>query len=269
MTQDDRRDRRRNPRHELVLKVEYEPTSGLPADYLTDLGEDGLFLCTSEPFEPGQSITFSLSFPGLLAPIPARGVVRWRSGPTEDQPDAPCGVGVQFTYDGPDHRTAIRAVLAALRGEPAPAKAAPVRFRVLLVEDNEFAHKLFHHAVKRFHAEWGGDTILEIVSAKDGLEALELLDRGPIDLALVDFFLPAMNGGDLIRKMRSDTRWAQVPVLVISVGGIGVREDAIAAGADLYLDKPVLLKQLLTTLHALLAARAEAQPAAVSEESYR
>jgi len=47
-------------------------------------------------------------------------------------------------------------------------------------------------------------------------------------------------------------RTKDTPVLVISVGGEGVRENVMRTGADLYLDKPVLLKQLLTTLQLLL-----------------
>ena len=42
---------------------------------------------------------------------------------------------------------------------------------------------------------------------------------------------------------------------MVSVGGGSVRKEALAAGADLYLDKPVLLKQLLATLRLLLSKR--------------
>jgi CheY-like chemotaxis protein len=132
---------------------------------------------------------------------------------------------------------------------------------VLLVEDNDFAQKLFRHAVKRFHYEWRDGGSLQVIGAGDGLDALKLLEQTPIDLAIVDFFLPSLGGAELIRRMRGDPRWAHVPVLVISVGGDGVREEALAAGADLYLDKPVLLKQLLTTLHLLIGAPHEATAA--------
>jgi CheY-like chemotaxis protein len=106
--------------------------------------------------------------------------------------------------------------------------------------------------VKRFHCGFGDGGALEVVSARDGREALALASAEPVHLAIVDYFLPVMNGDELIRRLRSDPRFAGTPILVISVGGVGVREQSLAAGADLYLDKPVLLKQLLTTLQALL-----------------
>ena len=53
-------------------------------------------------------------------------------------------------------------------------------------------------------------------------------------------------------------RYARTPIVVISAGGDGVREDALDAGADLYVDKPVLLKSLLDTLQVLLTTGAAA-----------
>ena len=69
---------------------------------------------------------------------------------------------------------------------------------------------------------------------------------------MVDYFLPVMTGADVIRKMRQKPQFEATRVLVVSVGGDGVREDALAAGADLYLDKPVLRKQLINTLRLML-----------------
>jgi CheY-like chemotaxis protein len=163
---------------------------------------------------------------------------------------------VQIVYHDDEQRQVVSRLIERLRSQPEESDEERP-FRVLLVEDNDFAHKLFNHAVKRFHKEWRRGLPLEIVGAKDGREALEVLESTSVDLALVDFFLPVMSGAELIRRMRRDRRLAGTPVLVISVGGAGVREESFAAGADLYLDKPVLLKQLITTLHALLRTSGE------------
>jgi uncharacterized protein (TIGR02266 family) len=253
MEQATKDERRRAPRADLVLRVDYDGKAS--ADYLTDLGEGGLFICTARPFEVGQTIDFAISFPGLLEPVTVQGVVRWKSAPTPADPDAPQGVGVQFVEQGPAEREAIARLLSRL-DRIETARPAPDRpFRVLLVEDNAFAHKLFLHAVKRFHSEWGQLGTLEIVAAQNGVEAIAKLESITIDLALVDFFLPVMGGAELIRRIRATPAWSHTPVLVVSVGGQGVREEALAAGADLYLDKPVLLRQLLTTLRLLLVQR--------------
>ena len=67
--------------------------------------------------------------------------------------------------------------------------------------------------------------------------------------------LPVLTGAEVVQRLRQMPEGAEMPVLVVSVGGAGVREAAMQAGADLYLDKPVLLKQLLATLRLLVAKR--------------
>jgi CheY-like chemotaxis protein len=239
--------------HDLVLRVGYrdEPDRDEP-DYLTDLDDAGFFLRTARPLVTGQILAMTLSFPGLLEPVDVHGVVRWLSAPDDRSPDAPVGARIDFAFGSAAERAQIAGMLDRLERGGAAGVRPSAPFRVLLVEDNRFAHKLFHHAVRRFHYEWSEGGALQIIGAGDGAEGLDALEAAPIDLAIVDFFLPSINGAELIRRIRGDARWAHIPVLVISVGGDGVRAEALAAGADLYLDKPVLLKQLLNTLHLLV-----------------
>src|SRR5690242_1175554 len=137
MEQQAKDERRRAPRADLVLRVDYDDGQ-TSADYLTDLGEGGLFICTARPFALGQSIEFTISFPGLLEPVTVRGVVRWRSEPSPADPDAPEGVGVQFVDQGPAQREAIARLLSRLDRIENARPAADQPFRVLLVEDNTF-----------------------------------------------------------------------------------------------------------------------------------
>lgn len=249
--------RRRAPRTQLLLKVEYDTAGDLLADYLTDLSSGGLFIRTSRSFDIGEEIDFALSFPGLLEPMQVSGIVRWRRESGEKNGKVP-GVGVEFVFPDSSYREDLESLLSRLDAEAKPAPQLDNgAFRVLLVEDNPFAHNLFLHAVKRFHRALNGNGILQVVSAHDGQEALEKLRERPVDLAIVDFFLPIMDGAELIRRVRKLPEVAATPILVISSGGEGVREKALRAGADLYLDKPVLLKQLLSTLQILLSHRAE------------
>jgi uncharacterized protein (TIGR02266 family) len=249
--------RRRAPRTHMVLKVEYEEPFDLLADYLTDLGQGGLFICTTAPFEVGQKINFTVSFPGLLDPIPVTGVVRWRRDQSAKRDGRLPGIGVEFDVSDAQHREEIARLLERCQ---IATRASPVTdsrpFRVLLVEDNPFTHDLYKHAVKRFYGQLERSGALEITSAKNGQEGLVELKKHSFDLAIVDYFLPVASGAEVIREMRKDPELQKTPVMVISVGGDGVREDALAAGADLYVDKPVMLKQLLNTLHLLVSSRA-------------
>lgn len=54
----------------------------------------------------------------------------------------------------------------------------------------------------------------EVREAENGLQALEVLSREPIALAIVDVHMPVMNGVELLRAMRADPRFATIPVVV-------------------------------------------------------
>ena len=146
-------------------------------------------------------------------------------------------------------------LLAEIRGEAGDLRGAAT-FRVLLVEDNAMAHDLFRHTVQRLHEDSASARHLEILSAHNGREALEIATEVSVDIAIIDYFLPVVTGGQLIRSLRELQRHRATPILAISAGGEKVREECLRAGADLYLDKPVRIRQLLATL-GLLLRRAE------------
>jgi len=80
----------------------------------------------------------------------------------------------------------------------------------------------------------------EIVLAHDGQQALEMLQKDPETPAAVvlDIMMPHMNGLELIRHLRQDERFKQVPIAVLT--NSFYKEDAerfLTAGADLYLIK--------------------------------
>lgn len=86
--------------------------------------------------------------------------------------------------------------------------------------------------------------------------AVELIERESFDLAVVDLFLPgALSGADLVRLLRE--RKIDLPVIGFSIGGTAARQAFLAAGADLFLDKPVALRDVFATLERLsvVAAR--------------
>lgn len=249
MTPSGRQERRQDGREDLLLKVEYGNANDLLADYLTDLSQGGIFIRTTAPFEIGSRLAFKLSFPGILAPLDLHGIVRWKR---EEGPTGSVGVGVEFEFDDDQQRQLISALVGKLRasGRSDKASKGPTgSFRVLLVEDNQFVHDLFRHAIGKLHSS------LEIVGVFDGDQAMREIDESEFDLAIVDHFLPGAQGTELVKQIRDDARLREMPVLVVSTGGESIRAQALEAGADLYLDKPVLLKQLLATLELLLSVR--------------
>ena len=232
----------------------YTEPKDLLSDYLTSLGEGGLFINTTFPFEVGDRLTFSISFPGLLEPREFKGVVRWRRPPSEKVPEEDAGLGVEFLFEEDLQKRRLTELLSSLRAPSRPPEVRPrsAPFRVLLVEDNDIIQDLFAYAVRCFHYEHIRTGKPEILRASDGLEALRLLEDHDVDLAIIDHFLPAMTGSKLIRKIRENPRYHDLPILVLSVGDDQVKREALESGADLFLHKPVMNKHLVQTLSTLL-----------------
>lgn len=92
-----------------------------------------------------------------------------------------------------------------------------------------------------------------VVTATDGIEALEALEREPCDLVVLDINMPHMDGLALLKTIRERAEWAKLPVLMLSTEGQeSDRNKALALGATDYLTKPFKPAQLLERVAALL-----------------
>jgi two-component system, OmpR family, response regulator MprA len=91
----------------------------------------------------------------------------------------------------------------------------------------------------------------EVVTASDGLSALDELDRARPDLAILDILMPRMDGLTTCRRLRA--RGDTLPVLMLTARDtVGDRVTGLDAGADDYLVKPFDLDELLARVRALL-----------------
>ncbi len=79
---------------------------------------------------------------------------------------------------------------------------------ILLVEDDEFLQRMYS---KKFEREG-----LEILLASDGQQALDILRKKKIDLALVDILMPNMDGFELLKSMRESDKTVNIPVIVLT-----------------------------------------------------
>jgi uncharacterized protein (TIGR02266 family) len=250
---DEEKSKRKHARIEIILKVEYDSSEGFLADYAKNASDGGIFIATSRNFNVGDKLSFDISFPGLLKPIRCHGEVRWQRPPVRATEDKPAGIGVAFDFQTEEQKRQIEDLVKQLNQGAEAELPEDAPFRVLVAEDNPLVREMLRFGVRKFHGTGpaaGRD--LEVIEAENGQEAWDHISGGVADLAIIDYYMPVMNGAQLIRKIRETETLQSLPVIVVSVGGEEARKDSYAAGADLFLDKPVLLGQLFASLRRLL-----------------
>jgi len=90
-------------------------------------------------------------------------------------------------------------------------------------------------------------------TAEDGRDALRQLERKHIDLIITDFMMSEMNGLGLLKALRADARFEHTPVLMFTAtANPGVRDQAMNAGADDFLLRPITARDLLLAVQRLL-----------------
>lgn len=117
--------------------------------------------------------------------------------------------------------------------------------RVLIVDDIPTNVRLLE---ARLSAEY-----FDVVTASSGPAALELCERGDIDLILLDVMMPGMDGFEVCRRLKADPRTAFVPVLMVTaLDQPSDRVRGLECGADDFLTKPVDDVQLMSRVKSLV-----------------
>lgn len=110
----------------------------------------------------------------------------------------------------------------------------------------------------------------EIVTASDGKEALELLNKEGArlpDLLITDAAMPVMDGYELTRKIRSNELTADLPVIMLTALTADEKKmKGLSAGADVYIEKPFSVKILVTQCSQILMQRSRLKQQYASEK---
>ena len=97
---------------------------------------------------------------------------------------------------------------------------------------------------------------LEVQTAVDGINALEILQHTRFDIALVDIEMPRMNGYELLEQIRKDQRHHDLPVIIItSRSGDQHRQRALKLGADGYITKPYDIGELDALMRNVISSK--------------
>jgi CheY-like chemotaxis protein len=121
-----------------------------------------------------------------------------------------------------------------------------VPIRILVVEDDADSRDFLATLLK-----------LEgysVTTANDGLEAIEQVESDCPDLILSDIAMPNLDGIEMVKQLRSSPKYRAVPIVMLSAFGSGNLINAINAGANQALRKPVNAESLLKDVSEWLGA---------------
>ncbi|HEX6101306.1 MAG TPA: HD domain-containing phosphohydrolase [Thermoanaerobaculia bacterium] len=149
---------------------------------------------------------------------------------------------VRFFASSLDEETPKAATTLHMRPRPEPTT------RLLCVDDNPMNRELVASTLAGAN--------MELVLVRNAAEAFEELERGPVDVVLLDLIAGEAEGVSTLEAIRADPRWEFLPVIVLTSHRNNVRrQDAILAGADDFINYPLNRLELVTRIHSLLRIR--------------
>jgi len=116
---------------------------------------------------------------------------------------------------------------------------------ILVVDDEEIIRDLCARALKDYR----------ILEADNGRDAMEIINEGSVDLVLVDVMMPIMNGLDLLQQVK-DKDADQLVIVMTGYADKDIVLRALKAHADDFIQKPINLLQLKTTIEQALEKKA-------------
>jgi chemosensory pili system protein ChpA (sensor histidine kinase/response regulator) len=137
------------------------------------------------------------------------------------------------------------------RTEPVmPREKTDTRSVALVVDDSITVRRVTQRLLER--------NGMRVLTARDGVDAMEMLQEHTPDIILLDIEMPRMDGYEVATQVRADARLSGIPIIMItSRVGEKHRARAIEIGVDDYLGKPYQEAQLLEAIEPLIARRRE------------
>ncbi len=110
---------------------------------------------------------------------------------------------------------------------------------VFVVDDYAGYTEIMHSILEQYG--------LEVHISNGAFEAVQMMSWKTPDLILLDIMMPSVDGITLLRHLRRDQDKPRIPIVVVSANS-KTREEALAAGADGYLDKPFTAQELRSAI---------------------
>jgi CheY-like chemotaxis protein len=113
----------------------------------------------------------------------------------------------------------------------------PAVKKILVVDDEAVNRKLVTTILKKKKG-------LEPIEASNGVEALDILKKEPVDIVLLDIVMPVMNGLETLQEIRKIPQFVGLPVIILTTDDTK-KSEAEVLGANDFITKPVSPGQLL------------------------
>jgi two-component system chemotaxis response regulator CheB len=124
--------------------------------------------------------------------------------------------------------------------------------RVLIAEDDPTSSFLLQRTLEKQG--------YQVIVAQDGQEALEYLEKEPYDAVLTDWMMPRMDGISLTRHIREKLHPSPLIIVITALVAPEAKTHALDSGADDYITKPYIPKDVITCLENLVSRREQPQP---------
>ncbi|MEH6626505.1 MAG: response regulator [Motiliproteus sp.] len=125
--------------------------------------------------------------------------------------------------------------------------------KIVVVEDEPDILEVLSYNLKREG--------FEVTTSLDGAKGLDLIQQKMPDLVLLDLMLPGMDGLDICRHLKSNSRTQHIPIIMVTAKG--EESDVVLGlgiGADDYVAKPFSPKELVSRIKAVLRRAATSEP---------
>ncbi len=127
-----------------------------------------------------------------------------------------------------------------------------MQYTILYIEDNPDNRTLVQRALeaKGYRFAW----------AANGLDGLEAVVKTKPHLILLDINLPDIDGYEVARRLRSDSHknMLYIPIIAVTANALrGDAEKALAAGCDVYMSKPINIRELWARIESFLPSELE------------
>ncbi len=106
-------------------------------------------------------------------------------------------------------------------------------YKVLIVDDSTTMRKIVMRSLRQ-----AGISVAEVKEAGDGVQGMEALKQGEVDLILSDVNMPNMNGLEFVEKVRQELGDKPPIVMITTEGGEDFIAQALSKGANGYIKKP-------------------------------